>query len=141
MTDKVPNLPVAEVIVEAPFHDVDLMEVVWHGHYAKYFEIARGALLDKIDYNYRQMRDSGYSWPVIEMKTRFVRPIRLGQKVIVRASLAEYEIRLKIDYVIMDAETGERLTKGHTVQAAVDMTTQELMYSAPPVLLEKLGIE
>ncbi|WP_343034423.1 hypothetical protein [Candidatus Methylobacter favarea] len=33
------------VDIEIPFHDIDMMEVVWHGHYAKYFESARCALL------------------------------------------------------------------------------------------------
>jgi len=28
----------ADVIIEIPFHDVDTMNVVWHGHYLKYFE-------------------------------------------------------------------------------------------------------
>lgn len=140
MSDENPQLPEAEVLIEAPFHDVDMMEVVWHGHYAKYFEIARGALLDKIDYNYPQMRDSGYAWPIIEMKTRFVRPIVFGQKVIVHAKMTEYEIRLKIDYTVMDAESRERLTKGHTIQAAIDMKTHALVYPSPRILLDKLGI-
>ena len=30
----------ADVIIEVPFHDVDTMHVVWHGHYLKYFEIS-----------------------------------------------------------------------------------------------------
>jgi acyl-CoA thioester hydrolase len=51
---------------EIPFHDVDMM--VWHGHYAKYFEIAR-RLLEQIDYNYPQTRDSGYAWPVIDSES------------------------------------------------------------------------
>ena len=38
-----------ETIIEVPFHDVDVMRVAWHGHYVKYFEIARCALLDKIE--------------------------------------------------------------------------------------------
>ena len=25
----------ADVIIEVPFHDVDTMHVVWHGHYLK----------------------------------------------------------------------------------------------------------
>ncbi len=33
---------------EIPFFDVDSMEVTWHGHYIKYFELARCALLKKI---------------------------------------------------------------------------------------------
>jgi acyl-CoA thioester hydrolase len=48
-----------EIDIEIPFYDVDMMAIVWHGHYAKYFEIARYALLEKIDYNYLQMCDSG----------------------------------------------------------------------------------
>jgi acyl-CoA thioester hydrolase len=35
----------AEVEVEVPFHDVDLAGVVWHGHYMKYLENARWALM------------------------------------------------------------------------------------------------
>ena len=42
----------ADVIIEVPFHDVDTMNVVWHGHYLKYFEIARCKLLDQFHYNY-----------------------------------------------------------------------------------------
>ncbi len=30
-----------EIDMEISFHDADMMEVVWHGYYAKYFEIAR----------------------------------------------------------------------------------------------------
>lgn len=133
-------LPEAEVRLTVPFHDVDVMEIVWHGHYAKYFEIARCALLDKVAYNYVEMKASGYAWPIIELKTRYIKPARFGQDILVRARIAEYELRLKIDYLIVDAETGNRLTKGHTVQVAVDLERQELLLASPPVLLEKLGM-
>jgi acyl-CoA thioester hydrolase len=140
MTKAAPDLPKAEVQLSVPFHDVDLMEIVWHGHYAKYFEIARCALLDSISYNYVEMKDSGYAWPIIELKTRFIKPARFGQDILVKAKIAEYELRLKIDYLIIDAEQGTRLTKGHTVQVAVDMKRQELLLASPPILLEKLGV-
>ncbi|WP_340115548.1 acyl-CoA thioesterase [Pelagibius sp. 7325] len=134
------TLPEAEVRLTVPFHDVDVMEIVWHGHYAKYFEIARCALLDKVAYNYLEMKASGYAWPIIELKTRYIKPARFGQDILVRARIAEYELRLKIDYLIVDAETGNRLTRGHTVQVAVDLERQELLLTSPPVLLEKLGM-
>ena len=133
-------LPEAEVRLTIPFHDVDVMEIVWHGHYAKYFEIARCALLDKVAYNYVEMKASGYAWPIIELKSRYIKPARFGQDILVRAQIAEYELRLKIDYLIVDAETGNRLTRGHTVQVAVDLERQELLLASPPVLLEKLGV-
>jgi acyl-CoA thioester hydrolase len=133
-------LPEAEVRLTIPFHDVDVMEIVWHGHYAKYFEIARCALLDKVAYNYVEMKASGYAWPIIELKTRYIKPARFGQDILVRAQIAEYELRLKINYLIVDAGTGNRLTRGHTVQVAVDLERQELLLASPPVLLEKLGV-
>ena len=134
------DLPDTEVIIEIPFHDVDLLEVAWHGHYAKYFEIARCSLLDKISYNYKEMKESGFSWPVVELNMRYVKPARLGQRIKVGAQFTEYELRLKIDYLITDLKNGERLTKGHTVQVPVDMETEELVLGSPPVLFKKLGI-
>lgn len=129
----------ASVEIEVPFHDVDVMSVAWHGHYAKYFEIARCKLLDSIDYNYPQMRDSGYSWPVIDLRVRYVQPLFFQQHVIVSCWIDEYENRLKINYLVTDKASGKRLTKGHTVQVAVDMEKQELCLASPKILFEKLG--
>lgn len=130
-----------EVIIEIPFHDVDVMKVAWHGHYVKYFEIARCALLDAIDYNYPQMEASGYGWPVIDLRVRYAQPLRFQQKIRVIAKLAEWENRLKIDYLIEDAQTGQRLTKGYTVQVAVDMKNGEMQFVSPEILFRKLGLE
>lgn len=123
-----------------PFHDADMMMVVWHGHYVKYFEVARCALLDEIEYGYTEMMQSGYAWPVIDMALRYVKPARFGQWITVHAQLVEYENRLRIDYVIRDRDSGERLTKGHTIQVAVSIENQEMCFESPPVLLQKLGI-
>ena len=141
MTGDSMKLPCASVTIQIPFHDVDLMAVAWHGHYVKYFELARGALLDKINYNYKEMKESGYSWPVIDLRVRYAKPARFGQKVEVVASLAEYELRLKIDYLVRDAVNGTRLTKGHTIQVAIDQRSGELLLGSPPVLYEKLGLK
>lgn len=138
MKPKTVALPEAQVTVQVPFHDVDVMEVVWHGHYVKYFEIARSALLEKINYNYREMRDSGFAWPVIELKMRHAKPARLGQRLKVRARLIDYEARLKIAYLVTDEESGARLTRGHTVQVAVDMSNQEMLLASPKVLIDRL---
>ena len=131
----------AEVEILVPFHDLDPLEVVWHGNHVKYFEIARCALLDRIGYNFPQMKDSGYVWPVIELFVRYAHPLRFGQTVRVRADLMECECRLKVAYLVRDAQTGQRLARGHTVQVAVDAATRELCLRSPEVLLRKLGME
>ncbi len=130
-----------EVEIEVPFFDIDLMKIVWHGHYAKYFELARCALLSKINYDYMQMRDSGYTWPIIDLRIRYIRSAIFGQKLIVRAEITEWENRLKIVYQINDKLTGHRLTRGHSCQVAVDMTNGEMCFESPAIIWHKLGLD
>ena len=40
-----PRLRETSVELEVPFHDIDGMGIVWHGHYFKYLEIARTKLV------------------------------------------------------------------------------------------------
>ena len=129
-----------EVVIEIPFHDVDVMYVAWHGHYVKYLEIARCALLDKIDYNYPQMKESGYAWPVIDIRIRYAYPLQFQQKVRVKAEVVEWENRLKLNYLIEDLETGKRLTKAYTIQVAVEMASGEMLLESPDILYQKLGV-
>ncbi|HWU69165.1 MAG TPA: acyl-CoA thioesterase [Stenotrophobium sp.] len=128
------------VEIEIPFHDCDPANIVWHGHYARYFEIARCALLERLGYNYDHMLDSGYAWPLIDFQMRFVKPLRFKQKVRVRVRIVEWEFRLKMDYLITDAASGERLTKGTSTQVAIDRQTLEMCLSSPAILLQKLGV-
>jgi acyl-CoA thioester hydrolase len=130
-----------EVEVVPAFYDIDPMEIVWHGHYVKYLEVARTALLAKFDYDYPRMRASGYGWPIVDMRLKYVRPAELGQRLIVRAEILEWENRLRIAYVIRDAGTGRKLTQASTIQVAVDMATREMLYVCPSVLWERLGVQ
>lgn len=130
----------AEIMVEVPFHDLDPMEVVWHGNYVRYFERARQHLLLSLDYDYPQMRASGYMWPVVDIQLRYIRPALYAQKLLVKAEIVEWENRLKIRYEIRDAQSGERLTKGHTVQVAVEISSREMCYVCPAILWERLGV-
>ena len=120
-----------EILV--PFFDIDTMNVVWHGHYVKYLEVARCALLDKIGHNYTAMLESGYAWPVIDMQLRYVRGAVFGQTLNVRASLVEWENRLKVNYLITDLASGERLTRASTVQVAVEIASREMQLASPTV--------
>lgn len=120
--------------LEVPFFDVDMMRIVWHGHYVKYLEQARCALLSDLGYDYPAMLDSGYAWPVIDLQLRYVQPAEFGQRICVRAELVEWQNRLKIHYLISDAATGTRLTRASTVQVAVDVRNREMQLESPAVM-------
>jgi acyl-CoA thioester hydrolase len=123
----------AEVILEIPFHDVDAMGVAWHGHYLKYLEIARTEMMRKIGLDFQGMKNSGHLWPVVGCNLKYVQPLRYGQKVKVRASVVEFQCRLRVAYLISDAQTGQRLTRAETTQVAVKAGTGELVFDLAPL--------
>ena len=124
--------------IEVSFPDVDAAGIVWHGHYFRYFEAARAVLLRKIGYDYPEMRASGFAWPLVDCHARFIKPLTYAQAIRVEAGLVEWENRMKVEYVITDAATGERLATGETVQCAVTFDTWELQLASPPALLDCL---
>jgi acyl-CoA thioester hydrolase len=126
----------ATIQTRAQFYDLDPMEVVWHGNYPRFLEQARCALLDKIAFNYLEMSRTEYIWPIVDMRIKYLRPIRFGQEVRVTATLAEYENRIKIDYAVTDAASGEVVTKAQTIQVAVHKATSETAFESPAALLQ-----
>ena len=128
----------AETTLMVQFYDLDPMQVVWHGNYARFLEQARCALLDKIGYNYQEMAESGYMWPIVDMRLKYVRPARFGQELRVTATLREYENRLRIEYRVHDKASGETLTKAETIQVAVLADTLELCLECPAALTDRV---
>ena len=131
----------AEVEILVPFHDVDAMRIVWHGHYLKYFEVARTALMESIDYAYGQMAASGYAWPIIDVHSRYGGSATVGDRLLVTATLLEWEHRLRIGYRIVHGKTGKRITRGTSTQVAVEIASGEMCYRSPDVLFQKLGLQ
>lgn len=128
----------AVATVDIPFQDCDPMQVVWHGNYARYLEEARRELLRQIDYDYMQMQASGYVWPIVDMRVKYINSAVFSQVIRIEAYLKEYESRLKIDYVIFDQATGKKLTKAYTVQVAVDIESKEMQFESPSALTDKV---
>ena len=127
-----------EIDLKAEFYDVDSMNIVWHGNYVKYYEQARCALLDMIGYNYNDMRESGYAWPVVTISCKYIKPLEFRQTFVIRATLEEFENRLKISYLIYDRETGVKIHKGSSTQMAVDMKTGSSLFVSPPELIDRI---
>lgn len=129
----------AEIIIDVPFYDVDAMQVVWHGNYVKYLEVARCELLRSFNYDYTDMQASGYMWPIVDLSVKYVGSARFARKIKVVATLKEWENRLRIAYLVTDVETGKKLTKASTIQVAIDLSTMQMCFESPQVLFDKLG--
>src|SRR3954471_7398627 len=129
----------AQITCEVAFADVDLAQVVWHGHYLRYLENARWALMRLIDFDLQEMIDSGYLWPVVDLRVKYVRAARFGDVLTVRASLVEWEQRLAVNYLVTDAANGDRVARAQTIQVAVRPQNLELLFVMPPCLIDRVA--
>ena len=128
----------AEVEVEVPFHDVDLAGVVWHGHYMKYLENARWAVMDRIDFGLEAMLASGYIWPVIGLEVKYIRAARYGERLRVQASIVEWDAKLVLNYLMLDAQNGTRIGRAQTTQVAVEREKGTLQLVSPACLTDRV---
>jgi len=131
----------SEFEMKIAFHDLDPMDVVWHGNYVKYMEQARCDMLNKLGYNYYDMKNDGLAYPVAKMKTKFIRPLTYNQEVKIVSSLEEIEPTMVVKYKIFDKKTGEKVFEGETIQFAVLIETRETIYSAPSTLKKILQLD
>lgn len=129
---------VCETLIDVQFFDIDPMNVVWHGNYVKYLETARCDLLNKIGYNYDDMKADGVAYPIAKMDLKFIKPAFFMQKLKVVSTLVELEPSLNIKYEIFDVKTGEKIFTAKSMQICVDIKTLESIYKAPNRFVESV---
>ncbi|MCQ2053735.1 MAG: acyl-CoA thioesterase [Fibrobacter sp.] len=128
----------ASVDAEVEFYEVDSMQIMWHGNYINFMERARCALLEKINYNYIDMKKDGYVWPVVDIHIKYRRPLTFRQKIRIEATLVEYELGLQLAYKFIDIETGRVTTRAESTQMAININTKETCLVSPKEFTDKV---
>jgi acyl-CoA thioester hydrolase len=103
------------------YADTDRSSVVYHANYLRYFELGRASLMRDAAYPYREIEESGYVYPIIEMGVRFHEPLHYDDPMWIhtRPGLLE-RVRLRFDYIITHAETGADVCRGFTQHCALN---------------------
>lgn len=136
LRDRVPPGAV-HVDLEVPFHDVDPLLVAWHGHYFKYFELARTALQRAHRLDVADLRGLGIAWFVVDTRTRHVSPLRYGERFRVHAWFFEDDPRIGIAYEIRALDGGRRVARARTVLVS---TTKdgEMLFETPKEIRDRI---
>ena len=74
----------------------DQMGIVYHGHYAQFYEIARTEAIRQIGYTYKDIEAMGIIMPVIDIHSRFLRPAKYDDLLTVKTILKELPVHHKI---------------------------------------------
>jgi acyl-CoA thioester hydrolase len=114
------------------FSEVDSMGVVWHGHYAMYFEDAREEFGKKYNLEYLFMYDQGFFEPLVELTFKYKKPLIYGMKPEISITYCPTEAaKIVFDYEIRDTATGEVYVTGHSVQVFMDKTNYQMVLYSP----------
>ena len=129
-----------EVKISVPFFDLDPMQIVWHGNYLNYFELARAELflhygVDLYSYYEREK----IIFPIIRTATKHIFPLKHRDEIICKATLIDANIKLVVDFEIRKAVDGSVCARGRTEQVAVKTPEMETLFSIPQDIRSLLG--
>ncbi len=74
----------------------DQMGVVYHGHYAQFYEIGRAEAIRCLGYTYKDIENMGIIMPVVEIHSKFLRPAKYDDLLTVTTTLKELPTDHKI---------------------------------------------
>lgn len=123
-----------------PFFDLDPMQIVWHGNYLNYFEIARAALLESCGINlYSYYELNKLIFPIIRTSTKHIYPLRYRDEIIIQATLVDARVKLIVDFEIRRVADGKICARGRTEQVTVKAPEMETIFKIPADIRRALG--
>ncbi len=129
-----------EIELSVPFHDLDPMQVVWHGNYYKYFDQARFALFLEAGIDLcRYSEETRTLFPIVRTATKHIVPLRYRDRFRCRATVAEARSKIVIDFEIRRVPDGEVCTRCRSEQVAVRYPGMELELQIPDGVRRALG--
>lgn len=82
--DDVDNVFISTREIQLYYADTDMMGVIYHANYLKFFELGRTGLIEDLGYSYLEMENSGYYAPVYDIQITYKKPLRYGDKAYVK---------------------------------------------------------
>ncbi|MEO7766734.1 MAG: thioesterase family protein [Ferruginibacter sp.] len=87
---------ITETTIRIHYALTDQMGMVYHGHYAQFYEIGRGEAIREIGYTYKDIEAMGIIMPVVDIHSRFLRPAKYDDLITVKTMLKELPVHHKI---------------------------------------------
>ena len=138
-----PSLPLSPYLEEQTtlrvrFNEVDALRMVWHGHYANYFEEGRRAFGRRYGVDSTVFLEHNVAVPVVQLQVDYFVPARLADTLEVKARLLKSEAaKLIFEYEIRREGQAPLLASGSTVQVFTNDKGQ-LLLTWPLFMQERL---
>ncbi len=112
-----------ETEITVRYQETDQMGVVYHANYFVWFEIGRTRLIEQLGFNYSDMENEGVLAPVIDIQAKYKKPVRYGERAIVKTKIDHYDgLRVTYGYAIY-TEENELSVTGTSTHICVNKST------------------
>ncbi|HSC39425.1 MAG TPA: thioesterase family protein [Chitinophagaceae bacterium] len=110
--------------IRVRYAETDQMNVVYHGNYAQYFEVARAEAIRQLGFTYKDMEALGTYMPIVELQCQYLRPAHYDDLLTVKVLLKELPIdhRVEFHHEVYN-ESSRLLTTGRVVLYFMDAKT------------------
>jgi acyl-CoA thioester hydrolase len=115
-------MPTHELELRVRYAETDQMGVVYHTNYLVWCEIGRTELIRVLaGVSYASLEEEGVALAVADLSIRYHGAARYDNLIRVKTTLTESRSRsVTFEYLISNAETGERLASARTVLVSLD---------------------
>ena len=129
-----------EIQLKVPFYDLDPMQMVWHGNYLKYFDMARTELfsdsgIDLLDY----FQKTKYLFPITKTATKHIVSLRYRDEFKCKATVVEAQYKIVVEFQIRLVKNNQICARGKSEQVAVKHPEMEIMFEIPDDIRKALG--
>ena len=124
------------VYIHVRYSDSDKMGVAHHGAAIRWFEVGRVELMRASGVSYRDVEETGFAFPVLEVRARYRKPARFGDRLKLETSYETVtKTRVRFAYHLANEE-GETVARGTTEHACLDRDRRPCRI--PPDMLERM---
>lgn len=125
-----------EIQLRVRYAETDKMGYVYYGNYATYYEVGRVETFRHIGFSYKEMEDAGILMPVLEYKTKFIKPAFYDDLLTIKIKIQQKPgVRIIFEYETYK-EDGTLINIGETTLVFINAATGKPCY--PPDFVVKL---
>lgn len=124
--------------IRVRYAETDQMNVVYHGNYAQYFEVARAECIREFGFTYKEIEQFGVIMPIVEINIKFIRPAHYDDLLTIKTTLKKFPDNhiMEFHHEVYNEEN-RLLTVGKVVLFLMNASTKERT-TLPEEMIEKI---
>ena len=107
--------------IRVRYGETDQMGYMYYGNYAEFYEVGRVEMLRSLGMTYRSMEEDGIMMPVLEMRSRYLKPALYDEEITIKTILDKMPgVKIHFRYEFYN-ESNEFIHEGETTLAFINM--------------------